>query len=168
MDLFEAIEKRASVRAFVPATVSEADLLKMADAGRRAPSGGNRQPLQFILIRNKDTLKALERVQACFGTASAAVGIIADPSVSRWWLEDAAAAAENMFLAIQALGYASVWIEGTLLKEEAFAKKLLDIPQEKRFIILLPVGQAAQETPQADKKPLAEVVFRERYGKKNN
>ncbi len=100
MDLFEAIEKRASVRAFVPVEVPEGDLLKIADAGRRAPSGGNRQPLQFIIVREPETLKALARVQACFATASAAIGIIADPAVSRWWLEDAAAAAENMLLAI--------------------------------------------------------------------
>jgi len=166
MDLFEAIEKRASVRAYAPADVSEADLLKIADAGRRAPSGGNRQPLQFILIRDKETLKALEKVQPCFGSASAAVGIVADPAVSRWWLEDASAAAENMLLAVQALGYASVWVEGTLLKQEDYAKKLLGVPPEKRFVILLPIGKAPQETPQADRKPLSEVLWRERYGRK--
>jgi nitroreductase len=166
MDLFEAIEKRSSVRAFAPAEVSEEHLLKIVDAGRRAPSGGNRQPLQFILIRQKDMLKALEKVQACYATASAAVAIVADPAVSRWWLEDASAAAENMLLAIQALGYASVWVEGTLLKQEDFAKKLLGVPNEKRLIILLPVGKAPQETPQADRKPLQDVLWREQYGKK--
>jgi nitroreductase len=166
MDLFEAIEKRASVRAYVPADVPEADLLRIADAGRRAPSGGNRQPLQFILVRRKDTLKSLEKVQGCFGTASAAIGIIADPAVSRWWLEDASAAAENMLLAIRALGYASVWVEGTLLKEEEFAKKLLGVPPEKKFVILLPIGKAPQETPQADRKPLEDVIWREQYGRK--
>ena len=166
MDLFEAIEKRASVRAYVPVEIPEEDILKIADAGRRAPSGGNRQPVQFILIRQKDTLKALEKVQACFATASAAIGIVADPAVSRWWLEDASAAAENILLAIQALGYASVWVEGTLLKEEDFAKKLLGVPHEKKFVILLPVGKAPQDTPQADRKPLQDIIWREQYGKR--
>jgi len=166
MDLFEAIEKRASVRAYVAVKVPDEHLLKIADAGRRAPSGGNRQPLQFILIRQPETLKALERVQPCFATASAAIGIVADPAVSRWWLEDAAAAAENMLLAIRALGYASVWVEGTLLKEEEFAKKLLAVPATKRFIVLLPIGKAPQDTPQADRKPLEEMLWRERYGNK--
>jgi nitroreductase len=165
MDLFEAIEKRASVRAYIPVDVPEGDLLKIADAGRRAPSGGNRQPLQFILIRDKETLKALETVQACFGSASAAIGIVADPAVSRWWLEDASAAAENMLLAIAALGYAAVWVEGTLLKQEEYAKKLLGVPPEKKLIILLPIGKASQDAPQADRKPLAEILWRERYGK---
>ena len=166
MELFEAIAKRASVRAYKEAAVTEADLLKIVDAGRRAPSGGNRQPLQFILIQDAATLRALERVQACFATASAAVGILGDPAASRWWLEDAAAAAENMLLAITALGYASVWVEGTLLKEEAFAKELLGVPAQKRLVILLPVGKPPQNTPQADKKTLEDVLWREKYGKK--
>ena len=166
MDLFEAIETRASVRAYDPVEIPEQDLMKILDAGRHAPSGGNRQPLQYVLVRDPKTLKALERVQNSLATASAAVGIIADPAVSRWWLEDAAAAAENMLLAIHALGYASVWVEGTLLKEEEFARTLLGVPKEKRFVILLPIGKAPQKTPQADKKPLKEILWRERYGKK--
>jgi nitroreductase len=166
MDLFETIAKRSSVRAFVPAKVTEADLLKIVDAARRAPSGGNRQPLNYILIQQKETLRALEEVQACFATASAAIAIVADPTASRWWLEDAAAAAENMLLAIAALGYASVWVEGTLLKEEEHAKRVLGVPAPKRLIILLPVGKAPQETPQADKKPLEEVLWREKYGRR--
>jgi nitroreductase len=166
MELFEAIAKRASVRGYNAVDIPEQDLVRIVDAGRRAPSGGNRQPLQFLLIRRPETLKALERVQPSFATASAAVGIVADPGVSRWWLEDASAAAENMLLAIAALGYASVWVEGTLLKEEKFASQLLGVPSSKRLIILLPIGKAPQETPQADKKPLDEVLWREKYGSK--
>ena len=164
MDLFEAIERRASVRAYEPVEVSDADLRRIVDAGRRAPSGGNRQPLQFIAITKRETLDALAMVQEAFASASAAVGIVADPAVSRWWLEDAAAAAENMLLAMTALGYASVWVEGTLLKQEDAARELLGVPKAKRLIVLLPVGQAPAKTPQADKKPLEAVMFRERYG----
>lgn len=166
MDLFDAIHGRASVREYEPVEVSEDDLKRIIDAGRCAPSGGNRQPLEFICIKDPQTLQALEKVQASLGSASAAVAIVADPGVSRWWLEDASAAAENMLLAIHALGYASVWIEGTLLKEEEFAKGQLCIPAEKRFPIVLPIGKAAQGTPQADKRPLDEVMWRERYNQK--
>jgi len=164
MDLFEAIERRASVRAYEPVEVPDQDLRRIVDAGRRAPSGANRQPLQFIAITKRETLQALGTVQETLASASAAVAIVADPAVSRWWLEDAAAAAENMLLAITALGYASVWVEGTLLKQEDTAKELLGVPKAKRLIVLLPVGRAPAETPQADKKPLEAVMFRERYG----
>jgi len=164
MDLFEAIRRRASVRTYEPVEIPDEDLRRIVDAGRRAPSGGNRQPLQFIAIAKRETLQALETVQEAFASASAAVGIVADPAVSRWWLEDAAAAAENMMLAITALGYASVWVEGTLLKQEDRAKERLGVPKEKRLIILLPIGKAPAEASQAEKKPLEAVMFRERYG----
>jgi len=164
MDLFDAIAQRASVRAYHPVDVPDDDLRRIVDAGRRAPSGGNRQPLHFLGITKRETLDALAPVQEAFGSASAAVGIVADPAASRWWLEDASAAAQNMLLAITALGYASVWVEGTLLKQEAMAKDLLGVPTEQRLIILLPIGQAPQPPVQAEKKPLDEVLFRERYG----
>jgi len=164
MDLFDAIEQRASVRAFDPVEIPAADLERIVDAGRRAPSGANRQPLQFITVTKRETLQALESVQEAFASAAAAVANVADPSVSRWWLEDAAAASENMLLAITALGYASVWIEGTLLKQEDQAKDLLGVPKEKRLIIMLPIGKAPDGASQAEKKPLDAVIFRERYG----
>jgi len=166
VDLFEAIEKRASVRTYQPTVVPEADLRRIVDAGRRAPSGGNRQPLRFIVVTRRETLDALGAVQDALRSASAAVAIVADPAASRWWLEDASAAAENMLLAITALGYASVWIEGTLLKQEDAVKRLLGVPEAQRVVILLPIGKAPQPTPQADKKPLAEVMFRERWGQR--
>jgi len=164
MDLFDAIEQRASVRTYDPVDVSAEDLERIVDAGRRAPSGGNRQPIQFIAVTKRETLDALESVQEAFASASAAVAIVADPAVSRWWLEDAAAAAENMLLAVTALGYASVWIEGTLLKQEDRAKDLLGVPNEKRLIIMLPIGKVPDGASQAERKPLDAVMFRERYG----
>ena len=166
MDVFEAIEKRASVRAYEPVEIPEADLMKILDAGRRAPSGSNVQPLEYILIQDTQTLTSLGRVQSCFETASAAIAIVADPSASRWWLEDAAAATENILLAIEALGYASVWVEGMLLRHEAFARELLSVPDQRRLQILLPIGKAAKQTAQAAKKPLDELLWRESYGQR--
>ena len=59
MDTFKAITKRASVRAFEPCDVPDEDLLKIVEAGRRAPSGYNRQPWHFIVVRDPDILGRL-------------------------------------------------------------------------------------------------------------
>jgi len=166
MELFDAVERRASVRSFNAVVIPEQDLMKILDAGRRAPSGSNHQPYEFILIREQQTIEALGRVQSCIASASAAIAIICDPAASRWWIEDAAAAAENMLLAIEALGYASVWVEGTLLREEDFAKELLGVPDDRRFLILLPIGKPVQPAAQATKRPLQEMLWRERYGQR--
>ena len=164
MELFEAIEKRASVRNLKAVEVSDADLERILDAGRRAPSGRNTQPIEFIVIKQPDTIAQLAKAQACIADVSLAIAVAADPSKSEFWLEDIAAASTNMLLAITALGYASVWIEGTLLRAEADHKKVLGVPDHLRLMVLLPIGQAAKPAEQKEKRPLADIVHWERFG----
>jgi nitroreductase len=86
---------------------------------------------------------------------------VLDPS-SRWWLEDGSAAVENMLIASTALGYGSCWLEGyTLPREEEF-KALLDVPEGKRLLTLVPLGVPA-EWPTVEKKPLEAVIHWETY-----
>ncbi|HUT32065.1 MAG TPA: nitroreductase family protein [Planctomycetota bacterium] len=164
MDLFDAIRNRASVRRLEPAEVSEEDLTQILDAGRRAPSGMNVQPLHYIVVRDRGTIEQLGQVQDFIAGASCVIAIVADAAASKYWLEDAAAAAENMLLAITALGYGSTWVEGTLLRREQWAKGLLGVPDSLRLIILVPIGKPASAPEQAPKKPLADLVHHERFG----
>jgi len=62
MDLFEVIEKRRSIRKFKPKLVPKKDLKKILEAGRLAPSGGNRQPWYFIVVKDPETKGALATV----------------------------------------------------------------------------------------------------------
>ena len=158
MDLFEAIEKRYCCRDLAPAGVPRADLEKIMDAGRRAASGMNTQPFAFIAIEDKATIEQLAAAQGFIAGASAAIAIVADPAASKYWLEDVAAAAENMCLAVAALGYATTWVEGTLMPREEEFKQLLGVPKSHRFMVLLPIGKAASPGAQAPKKPLSELV----------
>ncbi len=166
MDLFDAIAQRACVRNLQAVDIPDDDLLKILDAGRRAPSGMNRQPFEFLVIRDPATLQALASAQACIGDVSCAIALVADPERSRWWLEDIAAATENMLLAITALGYASVWIEGTLLRDEETHKRTLGVPDNLRLMILLPLGTAQESPTQAPKRPLEEMLYWDRWGQK--
>jgi len=59
MDLFKVIEKRRSIRRFKPEPMAKDDLKKILEAGRLAPSGGNRQPWYFIVVRDLETKRAL-------------------------------------------------------------------------------------------------------------
>lgn len=71
MEFFDVIARRASVRSFEPCDVPERDLMRILDAGRRAPSGYNRQPWEFILVTSSDALAQLGKIQGCIGEASA-------------------------------------------------------------------------------------------------
>ena len=172
MDLFEAIKKRRSVKkrgsvqALVKTDISMVDLEKIADAGRRAPSGNNAQPREFIIITDPDIIGKLGIVQGIVGEASAVIAIVADDKGSKYWLEDISASAENMLLAIIALGYDSCWTEGALLPKEKEVKEILGVPADKRLVIFLPIGEAASSGSQASKKPLTEVVYYDSYGRK--
>jgi nitroreductase len=93
--------------------------------------------------------------------AGAVIAVVLDPS-SKWWIEDGAAAVENMLIASTALGYGSCWLEGyTLLREEEF-KALLGVPAQKRLLTLIPIGVPV-EWPTKHKKSLEEVIHWEEY-----
>ena len=93
--------------------------------------------------------------------AGAVIVLVMDP-VSRWWVEDGAAAIQNMLLACTALGYGACWVEGDALPREELFKTLLEVPTEKRVMALIPIGVAA-ELPTPEKKPLEKVLHWERY-----
>ncbi|MFN4227926.1 MAG: nitroreductase family protein [Candidatus Ratteibacteria bacterium] len=167
MELFEVIEKRRSVRSYEKCNIPKQDIEKILKAGGLAPSGRNIQPYEFIVIDDEKIIKKLgEEVQSCISEASVVIGIIADPQMSKYWLEDISAVTENMLLAIEDLGYASCWIEGTLLPKEDKIKELLKIPKEKRFIIILPIGKAKGEISKKVKKDIREITHHNFYGQK--
>jgi nitroreductase len=161
MDALEAIRQRRSVRSYTGAPIPREDLETIVDAGRLAATGSNKQPWDFIVVTEREMIDQLKVASQWMDKAGAIIAVVMDPS-SRWWVEDGAAAVENMLLAATALGYGSCWLEGyTLPREEEF-KALLGIPKEKKLLTLVPIGVPA-EWPTKAKKPLAEVLHWEQY-----
>jgi nitroreductase len=136
----------------------------MQHAARRAPSGYNTQPWQFIVVRDTALLGKLGKIQSCISQAAAAIGVVVDEKATKYWKEDAAAAIENMLLAAVALGYASLWVEGYVLAQEDYAREVLGVPGHLRFLAILPLGKPAGKAGQAAKKPLSEIAHLDRYG----
>ena len=161
MDAFEAIRRRRSVRQFTGGAIPREHLLQIVDAGRLAASGNNRQPWEFIVVTERDLIEQLKAAATWMEQAGAIVAVVMDPT-SRWWVEDGAAAVENMLLAATALGYGSCWLEGYTLRHEDELKALLDIPAGKRLFTLVPLGLPVA-WPTKDKKPLDTVLHWEHY-----
>jgi len=161
MDALEAIRRRRSVREYTGEPIPREDLEKIVDAGRLAATGNNQQPWDFVVVTDREMVEGLKVAAQWMEKAGAIIAVVMDPS-SRWWLEDGAAAVENMLIASTALGYGSCWLEGyTLPREEEF-KELLGVPAEKRLLTLVPVGVPV-EWPTKEKKSLEEVLHWERY-----
>ncbi len=162
MDTFEAIRKRRSVRQFTGAPIPREDLVQIVDAARLAPSGSNRQPWDFIVVTDCEMIMKLKVASEWMAQAGAIIAAVMDPAVSRWWVEDASAAIENILLASTALGYGSCWLEGYTLRREEELKQLLNIPAHKRLLTLIPIGVAV-EWPTVEKKTLSEVLHWEKF-----
>jgi nitroreductase len=161
MDALEAIRTRRSIRHFAGGAIPRADLEMIVDAGRLAATGSNRQPWEFVVVTDPATIAQLAIARAWIAEAVAVIVVVMDPR-SRWWVEDGAAAIENMLLASTALGYGACWVEGDVLPHEEHVRSLLGIPSQKRVMALLPMGVAA-EAPTPEKKPLERVLHWEKY-----
>ena len=161
MDALEAIRKRRSVREYTGDAIPREDLENIVDAARLAPTGWNRQPWDFIVITDKEMIQKLKVASQWMEKAGAIIAVVLDPS-SRWWIEDGAAAIENILIASTALGYGSCWLEGYTLPLEEEFKQLLGVPKDKRLLTLVPIGVAV-EWPTGEKKSLDEVIHWERY-----
>jgi nitroreductase len=59
-DLWEVFKSRRSVRKFKPDAVPEADLRRILDAARSAPTSGNQQPWKFLVVRDPAKIEALK------------------------------------------------------------------------------------------------------------
>lgn len=168
MDALEAIRSRRSIRLYTGAPISRGDLEAIVNAGRLAATGNNRQPWDFVVVTDRKSIGRLAVVADWTDKAGAVIAVVMDPS-SRWWIEDGAAAIENMLIASTALGYGACWLEGYTLRAEEQLRHILGIPSDKhsvlscrRLLTLIPIGVPA-ESPAPDKKPLEQVIHWERY-----
>jgi nitroreductase len=173
MELFEAIHCRASYRkAFRDAPVGREQLEQIVEAGILAPSGYNDQTTSFVVVTDPDLRAKITELtggQEVVRTAQAIIVVVMDPRTGRdfqFGVENYAAATENMLLAITALGFASVWIDGALRRDDVAGKigRLLNVPSELEVRVILPVGVPAEEPRQAAKKSLAERAWFNGYG----
>ena len=83
-----------------------------------------------------------------------------------FYKEDCAAAVENMLLALTALGYSSVWLDGVLRREGKAEKiaEFLGVPADKRVQIVLPIGVPATDGPKAQRLPFERRAFFNAWG----
>ena len=175
MDLFETITARHSYRgAFTDAPVPRDDLTKIVEAGLKAPSGKNEQTTTFVIVDDPavmDQIRACHTMKAVQQARAFIVCCVAREPVATYFdmyfdVEDCAAAVENILLAVTALGYATVWIDGALRREgraEAIGKAI-GIPADRVVRILLPIGVPAEKGPRKEKKPFEERAWFNAYG----
>jgi nitroreductase len=177
MDVFEAIVKRHSYRGpFKDQQISRDDLRRIVQAGLQAPSGKNAQTTTFVIVDKPDLIAEIRQMhpaQKAMQQAPAYIVCIIDKEpeaiyeTHSFQIEDCAAAVENMLLAVTALGYATVWVDGWLRVQGRAAKigSLLGLPDGKIVRVILPVGIPVETHQQKEKKPFEQRAWFNRYGR---
>ena len=177
MDVFEAIKGRRSIRAFTKEPISDKEIKKLIDAARWAPSAGNIQPWEFVIVRDSKVKHGLAAAAALDQTfieeAPVVIVVCADQLQSGrgygsrgsnlYCLQDTAAATQNMLLAAHAMGLGACWV-GAFKEEEA--RKVLNISNGVRPVAIVPVGHPAEKPMARSKRQKSEIVHRETFERK--
>jgi nitroreductase len=170
MEIFATIRKRRSIRLYKKKPVEKEKLNRILEAGRLAPSAGNKQPWRFIVVTDK---KAKEKLRAAydeewFVTAPVIIIGCAVPEEAwvrtdgqEYWMVDVAIAMQNMILTATELGLGTCWIAD--FNEEA-TRKMLKLPPNIRVVAMTPLGYPAKEKrPVTNRKTLTEIVHHEHW-----
>lgn len=165
MEVFKIISERRTIRKYRKEPIPEDALERILEAGRLAPSAGNRQPWSFIVVKDESIKSRL--VDACrgqkfVGEAGAVIVILGDQNISRWYRQDPIIAASFMTLEAYEEGLGVCWIGAF---EEDKVKQILKIPENLSVIILLTVGFPDEKPPSRPRKSREEIFFLDEYGK---
>ena len=175
MNMIENMLNRHSYRGkYLSDPVSRADLQMILEAGLAAPSGCNKQTTSLIAVDDPEVLQSLHAVidPPVGESAPAMICVLTERIIAyrdrTFYVQDYAAAIENMLLAITALGYESVWVEGHITDVDRIGRQMadiLDVPENMELVCFLPVGKAAEPVKGPVKKPFSERAWFNGYGK---
>ena len=175
MNTLQTIADRHSYRGkFLSTPVPREDLKLILEAGCHAPSGCNKQTTSFIAVDDPQLMVQLHAVidPPVGETAPSMICVLARKIIAyrdrTFYIQDYAAAIENMLLAIADLGYASCWIEGHITDTDRIGDqmaKILGVPEEYELVCFLPVGIPAEVCKPVKKHPFETRAWLNGFGK---
>ena len=169
MDFIELVKSRYSVRSYQPRPLEQDKLDRVLEAVRLAPSGSNRQPWKFVVVRDAEVRQQL--VAACSNqqfiaeapVVVAGVGLTPDRSM-RCEVPgdpvDVAIAMEHLALAAAAEGLGTCWI-GAFDQDQV--RKVLGIPESAKVVQVMTLGYPADAPRPKTRKSLGEIVCYDRW-----
>lgn len=171
METWDTIRARRNVREYTDQPVARADLERILEAGRRAPSSLNWQPWYFVGVTNRERLRALSGVAPGakhVASSAATIALVAatpeDDMHARWLQYDLGQTTAYMMLAAADLGIASGHAG---VKDQDEARRVLGVPDEHvcPYLVALgyPAGQPLRPIEHPDRRPFDDVVHWERW-----
>lgn len=173
-EFLHLIASRHSYRGkYLPTAVPREHLAAIMEAGLQAPSGCNKQTTCLIGVDDPKVLEKLHTViQPPAGESAPAMICVLGKRIIAYrdkcyWVQDYAAAIENMLLAAVALGYQSCWYEGHVTDTDRIGyqmQRILGVPDDYELVCFLPIGVAAEDIVIRPKKPFHERAWFNGFG----
>ena len=143
---------RTNVRSFRNQAVCEKSVRKLVHAAMAAHSEGDERPWHFVVVEDKATRDRIADIHPyahMVSQAPVAILVCGDLTLQKhpgFWVQDSAAATENILIEARSLGLAAVWVgiypvEGRV---QSF-RKLLDLPSHVIPFALTSVGYPAEQ-----------------------
>lgn len=171
MDYWDAITSRRNVRAYADRPIPQEDLDRILEAGRRTPSGGNRQWWDFILCTDRAQLGELSKVWRGAGHVAGSAATIAlvapapdDAHPAGGIQYDLGQVTMSMMIAAAGMGVGS---GHSAVADQDLARSLLGFPDGRVCAWLIALGYPADRPLRPIKRPnrrsFEEVVHRGRW-----
>ena len=158
METLETINTRRSIRRFSDKKVSEEMIDTLLRAAMQAPSAHNEQPWHFLVITDRQILDKIPTIhpysQMCSQVSLAIVPCL-DPTLKKiegFWIQDLAAAVQNILLAVRDVGLGAVWVgvyPNEIITEKV--KTLLNLPESIIPFNIIPIGYTDTEQEYVDR-----------------
>jgi len=172
METWDAIRARRNVRQYTGQPIAREDLERVCEAGRRAPSAGNGQPWNFVVVTDRAQLIELAKVWEPGGRhiaqSSATIALVVrEPEDERQrglMLYDFGQATANMMLAAADLGIGS---GHSAVSDQQQAQRVLGFPDGYLAVYLIGLGYPADRPlrplTRPNRRPFDEVVHWNRW-----
>lgn len=158
--MINTILSRRSIRKYTDKPVSDKDVELLIKAAMAAPSAGNQQPWEFVVVKNKETLKAITEFHPYASMllhTDTAIVICGNENREvfkgkNFWVQDCSAAAQNMLLTAHALGLGAVWLGIYPIEERVEGLKLLfNLPEGVIPMVVIPIGHPDERKDPANR-----------------
>jgi len=142
------LKERRSIRTYLDKTISDKEVDMILEAGRWTPSASNKQPWEFLVIRNKEILKDISK-KAFYGKhikrAPLAIAIVGKIKVNpNYYIQDTSLVSMNMMLMAWSLGIGTCWT-GALKRDTV--KEMLGLDEGDYLLTILPMGYIKGNIP---------------------
>ena len=172
MRSIDHFRQRRSVRGFTKEDVPAGVIDEALEAANLAPSAGNLQARDFVVVRDGGKKRELaEAAMSQMFVANAPVVVVCCANLERigrygprgrelYCLQDVAAAAENMLLYLSDADYGACWVGAF---NERKVSDLLRLPMHVRPVVMLPIGRPAAEGRSPPRIEIGELVHYEEW-----